>query len=402
MVTITALGDVMPGGILDNKDVNVLSKGVEDFISDSDIRIATLECAIGDNPTFCPVKSKTSSAFVYARENGLKYIRMLNLDAVSLANNHFFDLGVDGARHTRQLLTDAGVKSFGAGESLKEAQEAVVFERNGETIALLGFCDTKLKHLRIASETSPGINPLTKENVDYCVKRAKEHYDYVVVVVHWGKEHTFWPRGYVVDMAKFIKDTGASLIIGDHPHRVQPLTFISGTPIFYSLGNFLFPNRIINTPYVTYYYDEECKLQNLPKCVGFVRVSRPTLKLWEDISNIGMVAKICLSKSEETLVTYRYSKIDNHGSIDFCKNYESIKRHLNFVSLFLNPLLYPTIYNIFSGVAENGTIFKNRALSFIRRKMHNMFNLIFIVYYEVIDMLNGGGKKQGFLIYCKA
>lgn len=339
MISIKAVGDLMPGGILNGKDCVFVTPEVKEYLCEADVKVGTLECGIGNQPTFCKKKSQNSSAFVYAKDEDLKRIRFLGIDAVSLANNHFFDLGEDGAKHTIEQLEKLGIKYFGAGKTIEDAQAPLVYEINGETIAFLGFCDMNLKHMQFATISSPGVNPMEKKHVIESIQNAKKRCNYVVVVVHWGKEHIWWPRPHVVRMAKAMEKAGASLIIGGHPHRIQPIIKKRNCLIAYSLGNFLFPDRIINSPYVTYYPENSIDVFKLPRVTGFERVSEPSLKLWPEMSNIGMILE---AKCESGGIkgSYRLTYINRNGLLEFYSNFRKIKRKMSLFSFLINLPFY--------------------------------------------------------------
>lgn len=339
MIRIKAVGDLMPGGILSGKDCVFVSPEVNKYLCEADVKVGTLECGIGNQPTFCKKKSQNSSAFVYAKDDDLKRIQFLGIDAVSLANNHFFDLGEDGAKHTIEQLEKVGIKYFGAGKTIEEAQAPLVYEINGETVAFLGFCDMNLKHMQFATNSSPGVNPMEKKHVIDSVKKARKKYDYVVVVVHWGREHTWWPRPHVVRMAKAMEKAGASLIIGDHPHRIQPILKKRNCQIAFSLGNFLFPDRVINSPYVTYYPENSIDVFKLPIVNGFERVSEPSLKLWPEMSNIGMILE-AKCESDGIKASYQLTHITRKGLLEFYCNHRKIKRKMSLFSIIISLPFY--------------------------------------------------------------
>lgn len=351
MIKIKAVGDLMPGGILSGTNSDFVTERVRHYLDDADIRVGTLECSIGNKPTFCEKKRKHSSAFVYAKEEDLKRIKYLGFDAVSLANNHFFDLGEDGAIHTVELLKQLNIKYFGAGKTLEEAEAPLVYDINGETVAFLGFCDMRLKHMQFATNISSGVNPMEKNHVIKSIQEAKKQYDYVVVVVHWGKEHTWWPRPHVVRMAKTMRKAGASLILGDHPHRIQSFLNNRECPVAFSLGNFLFPDRMINTPYVTYYAEEDIDVFSLPKVYGFERVSEPSLKLWPDISNIGMLLEASF-ESGRIMAEYKLTQIKREGLVDFYSDADVIKRRLSRLSFLIRLPFYSFVIKSIDIISE--------------------------------------------------
>lgn len=368
MIKIKAVGDLMPGGILSGTDSNFVTDRLREYLGDADIRVGTLECSIGNNPTFCEKKRQHSSAFVYAKEEDLKRIKYLGFDAVSLANNHFFDLGEDGAIHTIELLEQFGIKYFGAGKTLEEAMAPLVYDINGETVAFLGFCDMHLKHMQFATNISSGVNPMEKNHVIKSIQKAKKQYDYVVVVVHWGKEHTWWPRPHVLRMAKTMRKAGASLILGDHPHRIQSFQNNGECPIAFSLGNFLFPDRMINTPYVTYYPEDDVDVFSLPRVYGFERVSEPSIKSWPDISNIGMLID-AIFENGRIKVNYQLTQITRKGIIDFYSNAKDVKRKLSCFSFWIGLPFYPPLIEVADFIMRN----MNKVINLFQRCVKRLY-----------------------------
>ena len=163
---------------------------------------------------------------------------------VTGATNHCFDKGetgiLDTCRYWREVYP--GVTLLGIHDSEEDAQKLRVVEKNGIRIAMLNY--------------TYGLNgglPAKSWMVDRFVSfdavrddlaRANEAADFVIVFAHWGEEGTFSPNEYEKTWAQVLADGGADLIIGGHPHVVQPARVIMAeggreVPVFYSLGNFL-------------------------------------------------------------------------------------------------------------------------------------------------------------------
>ncbi len=185
---------------------------------------------------------------IYAKDVDVNKLRALNIDVVSLANNHVFDLGPEGIQHTIDVLDNAGIKHCGAGMNLEEAARPVVVELDGKKIAFIAFCDWRPETTGwclMATEDSAGVNPLYDEHVEKQIKEAKSKYDYVAVIPHWGREHTYWPTNNVYKLADKMIEWGADIIFGGHTHRIQPVVLRKKKCVAYSMGNFLFIDRII-------------------------------------------------------------------------------------------------------------------------------------------------------------
>lgn len=253
---IVSVGDIMPGGVLNGTSKEYVSSEIKQLLATGDLRIATLETAIGNEPIYYEEKMKRKADVIYAEDDDLKRLVELNINIVSLANNHFFDLGSEGATHTIQLLDKLGIKHCGAGRNLKEASEPVVEIINGKSIAFLAFCDWRDETTGwcpFATETTAGVNPMYDDYVVAEIKKYRSLYDYIIIMPHWGIEYDHKPSVNVYKTSLKMLKAGANIILGGHTHCVQPIINRNGTSVVFSMGNFLFPDRLICPPRSTYY-----------------------------------------------------------------------------------------------------------------------------------------------------
>ena len=163
---------------------------------------------------------------------------------VTGATNHCFDKGETGisdtCRYWREHYPD--ITTLGIHDSEEDAKTLRVIEKNGIRIAMLNYTYG-------LNGGAPGkawmVDRLvTFDAVEADLARAKEASDFVIVFAHWGEEDTFRPNDYEKTWAQVLADGGADLIIGGHPHVVQPARVLMAedgreVPVFYSLGNFL-------------------------------------------------------------------------------------------------------------------------------------------------------------------
>lgn len=160
-------------------------------------------------------------------------------DVLSIANNHIWDYGADAVRDTLTILKDAGIGVIGGGMNYQEAHAPLIKETSGVKIAFLGYTD--LIPSSLDSKTArPVIAFLDIDRAISDVKEARKLADLVVVSLHWGNEYEITPNHNQERIAKSLIDAGAQLIIGHHPHVVQPIEEYGGGYIAYSLGNFVF------------------------------------------------------------------------------------------------------------------------------------------------------------------
>lgn len=185
----------------------------------------------------------------------------MGVDIVSLANNHAFDFGEVGLLDTLDTLKNVDMPYVGAGQDLAEASAPVYFIVGDMKIAFVSA--TQIERLdnpdtRGATEARSGVfrcwNP---EKLCEVVSTAKENSDFVVVYIHWGTENVIDPDWAQLDQAPKIAEAGADLIIGDHPHCLQGITYCGQVPVIYSLGNFWFSSKTIDTGMVEVVLDEQ-------------------------------------------------------------------------------------------------------------------------------------------------
>ena len=348
MVTIAAVGDIMPGGILAGVDDGYVSKEVLDILNKADIRVGTLETAIGNEPTFYEEKMKRKADVIYAQDHDLIKLQQLSIDIVSLANNHFFDLGPKGAEHTIQLLDEMGIKHIGAGRNLEEAQMPVVKTINGKRVVFLAFCDWRNETVAwcpFAAEDKAGVNPMYDDYVVDEIKKYKAQGDYVVVMPHWGKEHTWVTTNHVYAMAKKMRKAGADLILGSHPHRVQPVVNYKRASVAYSMGNFLFPDRLITKPRSTFYSNEPVDLSSLPVTDAYPYVEEVTFKKWKPLARIGMIVSSQLEDGK-AMSSYVLTLMGDNGKLTIFNDSMDCEKELLIREKLLKSGFYPSLYQI--------------------------------------------------------
>lgn len=162
------------------------------------------------------------------------------VDVVSLANNHAGDQGEDGLAATIETLGAAGVRAVGAGVG-DSARDPVVVETETGSVAFLAYADARwIPERYLAAEGRAGVAPLTPDLVAEDVAAARALADFVVVSMHAGTEYEPAPDATQRAAAEAAARAGADLVIGHHPHVLQPIDRIGTTTVAWSLGNFVF------------------------------------------------------------------------------------------------------------------------------------------------------------------
>lgn len=165
----------------------------------------------------------------------------LGFDVFSLATNHVFDMGEKGIDATYKFFEGyPDVTQIGIYE--KDADTVKIVEKNGIRIAFLNYT-YHTNGLSISKNSAYHV-PLA-DYKDGCtemaakVKEAKTRADFVICCVHWGDEYQNTPNSVQKESAQILADAGCDVIIGTHPHTVQPVEYIGDTLVVYSLGNFI-------------------------------------------------------------------------------------------------------------------------------------------------------------------
>ena len=169
-------------------------------------------------------------------------LRASGFTVLSTANNHAFDQGRKGVVETLDRLRQAHLVAIGSGEDRPQAEAVQILARNGLKVAFLGFTD--LFNLDLDRKaTEPWVRPLDLEPALAAVREARSKADIVVVSVHWGNEYQHTPTKRQRDIARKLVAAGCDLLLGHHPHVLQPMELMTvdgrRALVAYSLGNFI-------------------------------------------------------------------------------------------------------------------------------------------------------------------
>jgi hypothetical protein len=217
---------------------------ISDLLSQPDLTFANLETPIA------PRASRGARAFVFnAPAEVVSALQHAGVDLVSAANNHAFDQGRKGFEETLEELAAAGMPYLGAGPA-PHPEGPVVLERNGLRLAFLGYtyglnqagndCPPRAAGAQACLQAAE----LDRAAAVEAVRAAAAQADAVVVSLHWGVEYEQQPRAPDVELAHRLADAGALVILGHHPHVLQPVELYRRADgrtalIAYSLGNFV-------------------------------------------------------------------------------------------------------------------------------------------------------------------
>ncbi len=207
---------------------------VHQIIKQADYSIVNLECPITTGnanpiPKFGP-NLRTS-------EKAIELLKYAGFKAVTLANNHFLDYGESGVKNTLAALDKNGINYVGGGINLSKASKTMTIDGDSGRIAIINCCEHEFS---IATEKTPGSNPLNPIQQWYAIREAKKQADFVIVIVHGGHEHYQLPSPRMQETYRFFIDSGADAVINHHQHCYSGYEYYNERPIIYGLGNLLF------------------------------------------------------------------------------------------------------------------------------------------------------------------
>lgn len=235
---VVLLGDFLPAGsaegVIAARGFPYLFGGVRHILADSDGVFLNLEAPLSHRGTSVEGKTYTFRAEPEAAEAMFAE----GVRSVSLANNHILDFGPEALEDTLAFLREAGVSPAGAGMDLAEAGLPAEMTAPPGNLLLLAFSNT-FPDSYWAGESRPGTLFGSPGTVRRAVAAASVR-GTVIVSFHWGQELMETPKDYQVDLARLAIDSGAAMVVGHHPHVLQPIEVYRGRVILYSLGNFSF------------------------------------------------------------------------------------------------------------------------------------------------------------------
>lgn len=237
-VVLTAVGDInfhsIDGLII--KDPDYPWKGTLDIIKNASILVGNLEAPLSTRGSVYTEKTW----LLRANPRTVDSLVKAGFDVLTLANNHMMDYGPIAMRDTLATLDNAKIARTGAGDNLNEARKAaVLIAPDGTTFAFLAYSLT-YPEIFWAKSNRPGTPYGSPDFFVADIKQAKTQVDHVVVSFHWGKELQNYPSDYQKNYGRLAIRSGASVVLGHHPHVLQGIELYKGGLIAYSLGNYVF------------------------------------------------------------------------------------------------------------------------------------------------------------------
>lgn len=211
----------------------LLGDELVEVLREADYRIVNLETPLCD--TLSPITKVGGN--LSAPSACVEGIKKIGVDLVGIANNHIMDQGKKGLADTIKILTEAGILFVGAGDNLEVASQPVFFEVNRKRVGIYACAEHEFS---IATEYSPGANPVDHLNISDHIVQCRAKCDYLIVLYHGGKEYYRYPSPKLQKICRKIVEKGADLVICQHSHCLGSYEDYLNGSIVYGQGNFIF------------------------------------------------------------------------------------------------------------------------------------------------------------------
>ena len=243
IIRISAVGDILcENSILEdaydkgtqNYDFTSMFKNMSTFFADSDITVGTMETNYTDNKYSGYGQRNSPISFAEALKN-------IGIDLVSISTNHRLDYGIEGLQETKRALEGIGYDVVG--DNLGESRVKIKTIKNTK-IAFLsytyGFENQNSKTKEELDSANIYNSEIAKKDLEY----AKENADYSIIIMHWGDAYSIKPNKEQQNIAKFLVENGADMILGNHASAVQKMEVMQSPEgknvlVAYSLGNYI-------------------------------------------------------------------------------------------------------------------------------------------------------------------
>jgi len=251
-ISMAVVGDIMCHGPNYKDAYNASTKTydfstffpqIKSYISNADIAVGNLETTFaGGNKAYSGYPTFNSPPQL------AKDIQDLGIDVLTTSNNHSMDSGYNGLINTIDTLDNLGISHTGTFKSEEDKNKILIKDVNGVKIAFLSYT-YGTNGISIPKGKEYCINLINKDLIKKQLESAKaQNPDVICVSMHWGIEYKLQPNTEQKDLADYLFENGADIILGSHPHVLEPMekrtvTLSDGTKkdgfVIYSLGNFI-------------------------------------------------------------------------------------------------------------------------------------------------------------------
>lgn len=238
--SITFSGDVAITNGFGKEDLNkVVESPLAQHLKNSDFNVINFESA-----TTLEGRLLKKRFSFNTKPELLPRFHELGITHFLLGNNHSYDAGFYGLQESMINIASMGFEFVGAGDNLQKACSPAVLEKDGIKVFVFSYVELMLEAWTQRTDATCLCNASIITLMENVLQTRMDNPKAVIVVnLHWGTEYARFPNPSQSALAKSLIHNGADAIVGHHPHVVQTIEVYQGKPIFYSIGNFLFPSQ---------------------------------------------------------------------------------------------------------------------------------------------------------------
>ncbi len=266
-VSVLLMGDTNLQG---REDPAEAYRYVRDTLLAADVRFANLECALAGSSKDPLIDDIPHKRWIHSEPDQVAALQSVRMSAVGVANNVNYPW--QAMLKSIAVLDDAGIAHTGGGLNSDAAREPVIVEANGTRVGFIQYAATVFPFNHAASDTRPGIAairvstsyrpppnldkpgqpPIVITQVDETslarmradIESLASDADVVVASYHWGISNSTDVVDYQRVVGRAAIDAGADVVMGHGPHTYQEIEMHRGRPIFHSIGQFVFDDRL--------------------------------------------------------------------------------------------------------------------------------------------------------------
>ena len=329
--SIVMVGDVLlhkrvsESGLMEDGSYNYdhLFKNVKDDIESADLALVNQEVILGG----IELGLSGYPTFNGAYEVGDSLVDA-GFDVILHATNHALDKGKKGLLNCMHFWNenypDIGV--LGIHETEEEAEDIYITEVNGINIAILNYT-YGTNGIALPQDMPYAVDIWDEEAIKDDVKAAKEEADFIIVCPHWGTEYELDATKDQRDKAQFLADLGVNLVIGTHPHVIEPVEWLTGesgnkTLVYYSIGNFINATSGTGKGTAARMVGAMAKV-NITKDDDSTRISDYEVEplVTHLVNGRGMITTYRLNDyTQDMALENKMSRQDAEFSLDYCKD----------------------------------------------------------------------------------
>lgn len=280
----------------DGFDFKPMLKEMKPIISSYDLAFYNQETILGGSE----LGLSTYPRFNTPYEEGDAFLDC-GFNLVGMANNHTLDRGEPALQNSLKYWSDKNVYTAGSYSSFEDRDDIEIATKNGITYALLSYTTTT-NGLKAPQGKEYYVNVYSEELAKKNIESVRDKVDVIIVAMHWGSEYTHTPTNQEKTIANYLSSLGVDIIIGHHPHVVQPIEFINDTLVVYSLGNFI---------------SSQVGIERLTGLMVALNVNKDLAT--NEISFSDIEAELLYTDKKGKYVIYPYTKLNN----SILSNYET-------------------------------------------------------------------------------